>query len=483
MSNRLINNITVDFKNQSANVLLVENNDKFLFREDVIAELNAEGIKISQGSPLKHRIDFELRENELLLVLLSDNQQSYLEDITNQSKRYEFFLDKYLGSYHIESIINEDLQTLDKLLEKSHLVTLSKKETLNELNKLKSIEKPIKYDIEVLAEILENELNQEVINWATILKEISKALSATIGTNNYQSIVALTEKANEIFQKELESKYPQLKNSSAIKSPKIVSKILDYIGFNFRNDKIALIVVDGLAWWQYDLFRKKLNGSKNEGFIHSWLPSITQLSRQAIFKGDTPERSYKQNPKNEEKLWHSYWKNKGFNDFEIRYNYENLQLDNLSQTKRLAVVFKDLDDYMHSSKNYKNLLSLTKNWIDDSKVIETIDILIKEDFKVFITSDHGNIQAKGWRSLKGREKLGTNKSGSRSERHIEYSEDWLKDELLTNNPELKDSIVQDEQAIFFKNGYSFSSKESLVTHGGSHLLEVLIPFIEISNEK
>ena len=35
-------------------------------------------------------------------------------------------------------------------------------------------------------------------------------------------------------------------------------------------------------------------------------------------------------------------------------------------------------------------------------------------------------------SLNGKEKLGTNKSGSRSERHLEYSEKRLKDEFLDN---------------------------------------------------
>ena len=228
------------------------------------------------------------------------------------------------------------------------------------------------------------------------------------------------------------------------------------------------------------MFRKKIGGLKQEGHVYSWLPSITQLSRQAIFKGDSPDRTYRQNPANEERLWLNYWKSKGLNEFEIRYNHEKIHLENLSPLKRFALVFKDLDDYMHSSKDFTDLLKLTENWIVRSQIVEVINQLVKEDFKVFITSDHGNIQAKGWRSLKGREKLGTNKSGSRSERHIEYSEDWLKDELLTNNPDLNDSVVQEEQAIYFKNNYSFSSKESLVTHGGSHILEVLVPFIEIS---
>ncbi|WP_156308388.1 hypothetical protein [Sphingobacterium endophyticum] len=82
--------------------------------------------------------------------------------------------------------------------------------------------------------------------------------------------------------------------------------------------------------------------------------------------------------------------------------------------------------------------------------------------------------------MNGKEKLGTNKSGSRSERQLEFSEKMLKDEFLDNNPELLASIVQEEQA-YFKNELSFSRRDELVTHGGAHFLEVVIPFIEITN--
>jgi hypothetical protein len=157
-------------------------------------------------------------------------------------------------------------------------------------------------------------------------------------------------------------------------------------------------------------------------------------------------------------------------------------LKNIDTIKRLGIVYKDLDDYMHSSKDYEDLLKLTENWFKRSGIQNTIQILLNKGFKVLITSDHGNIQAKGWRGLSGKEKLGTNKSGSRSERHIEYSEKWLKEEFINNNPDLLDSIVQEEQAIYFKDELSFSRREELVTHGGAHFLEVVIPFIEITNE-
>ena len=62
------------------------------------------------------------------------------------------------------------------------------------------------------------------------------------------------------------------------------------------------------------------------------------------------------------------------------------------------------------------------------------------------------------------------------------SEKRLKDEFLDNNPQLIDSIVEEEKALYFKDELSFSRRDNLVTHGGAHFLEVVIPFIEIINE-
>ena len=114
--------------------------------------------------------------------------------------------------------------------------------------------------------------------------------------------------------------------------------------------------------------------------------------------------------------------------------------------------------------------------------MNNVKYLLSNEFTVFIATDHGNVQARGWRSLTGREKLGANKSGSKSQRHLEYSDKSLYEDFIQNNQELKGSIVQEEQAIYFKDDLSFSRDESLVTHGGAHILEMLIPFVKITNE-
>lgn len=484
MENSLIKHIIKVLSGYDAPVLIIENNDGFLFRSDVIEAFERNNINVSFGNNLSQRVAFELRDNSKTLFLINKDNRQYLEDIESIAIHSEFFLSQYLSEYHIPSVKDLPLSILDKLFIKKQLFSLSKSETIKEIEKVSAFSKSKnpKFDIDEFTERINEGLATSTIDWHEIATLFGDAISQSIGSEQFDLILALIKEVNEKFQEHIQSKYAQIKNSNPIKRPQIVSKILDYVDFNYKQDSIALMVIDGLSFWQYALIKNRLPGNKKEDITFSWIPSITQLSRQAIFRGTSPLESYKQNPTNESKLWKDYWKSKNFNDFEIQYQHDTINVSNIHGIKRLGIVYKDLDDYMHSSKDYNDLLKLTENWFVRSKIQETIQELLSKGFRVIITSDHGNIQAKGWRGLNGKEKLGTNKSGSRSERHLEYSEKRLKDEFLDNNPELLDSIVQEEQALYFKNELSFSRRDELVTHGGAHFLEVVIPFIEITNE-
>ena len=486
MVNHLIQNIVEYFRNFQEDVLLVENNDGFLFRDDVIQELRKSFILICKGKLIKQRVFYELKKKDTVLVLLSEDNSVYLEDIKEKAFSFEFFLEDYLGSYHIPSIASADLEILNILYANKPVISLSKQETVKEVNKVKKlVNEKDKSDFNYYLFIsgVDKEMENSSVKWKNVAVFLSSAILKSIGTSRYHDVINKVNEINERFQAELKHSFKQTINSNAVKRPEIVSKILDYLSFNYLDDKLALIVIDGMAYWQYEMLKSKLPGFKQENTIFSWIPSITQLSRQAIFRGDVPLNEYRQNPVNESKLWYSYWRDKGLKDYQIEYMHEDTDLDRLYSVTKLAMVFKDLDEKMHSSSDYKDLSDLTKNWIERSNVVDVIKELLSKGYKIFLTTDHGNIQARGWRNLHGRERLGTNKSGSKSQRHLEYSEKWLQEEFIDNNPEIKSALVQEDKALYFKNDQSFSTKDTLVTHGGSHILEVLIPFIKILDEK
>lgn len=486
MDNKFIQHIIKDFKDHSAKVFLIENNDRFLYREDVIKELNDWGFEVSTGTTLEQRFKYELKGEAERLILLSQDNNMYLEDIKRNSIALEWSLAQYLKALHIPSVIQLDLGILDEVYKYQPHSNLNRSATQDFVDTIKDDSSSTKvnhFDCKAFSTLLDDQLSETIIDWTVISRLIANGICESIGKPDFEAVYQLVNKVNIVFQEDLVFNYKNSKNSSYIKKPKIVTKILDYLNYNFNKEKVALIVIDGMSFWQYHLLKEKLNFKIDEDVIYSWIPSITQLSRQAIFRGDIPKVEYKQGPTNEKRLWKDYWSQKGFHDFEIAYQHENNDISKFDSVSKLAMVFKDLDDKMHSSTDYVDLLSLTQNWIERSKIIDLITELHERKFNIFITTDHGNIQARGWRGLQGREKLGTNKSGSRSERHIEYTEQWLSDDLMLNNPDLKNYIVSEDQAIYFKNDLSFSNRDSLVTHGGAHLLEVLIPFIEIKYEQ
>jgi hypothetical protein len=215
---------------------------------------------------------------------------------------------------------------------------------------------------------------------AQICRILSKSIPIAISTGQIEALKIQLNKSNEYFQLYLEKNFKQAINSSAVKKPQIVSRILEYLNFNYRNEKIALIVVDGLSFWQYELFANRISGimkSARYFFLASFHYSI--IPPGYIQRGK-PLVKYKQNPANESKLWTSFWKEKGVDESQISYMFDKIDFDNIITITKLAVVYKDLDGHMHHSPDYKMLLGLTKDWIERSQIISVIENLRQARF-------------------------------------------------------------------------------------------------------
>lgn len=482
------------FESSEKDLLLIKNPDGFLKRKDVQSFLLANGIHILEGKSLDYRLHFELyikpkTHGYHTVCFLVTDIMLLLEDIEQAANRRTFQLKDYLFEYHHESLKECDFKILNILYEQKPLRPISRSETKKKIQYLENLLYGNPNEIQLKRNHLARleSFIEGPKNWDEIILTISAIINHSLEQNYFSEIKPFLVKLNKAFQLHIQRSYKaSIIPSNPVKKPRIVSKILGHISYNYKPfEKVALIVIDGMAYWQYllvDNTLKQYSLRCKHYPIYSWIPSITQLSRQAIFKGDRPFKDYRQNPKNEENLWRQYWKKKGLNNYQIGYYYDQLPQSDLSLISKLALVNKELDEKMHGSTDYRDLKSLTENWIRRSRIIPTIQRLIEQKFTVFLTTDHGNIDAIGWRKLKKSEKLGTNQSGSRSMRHLEYSQKQLAKDFLENNPDIRSFVEQEEQAIYLTNNMSFSSKASLVTHGGSHILEVLIPFVKITHE-
>lgn len=483
MSNRLIEHIISDFRQYGKSILLAVDVYGFLERADVILQLNKNKIKVSSGSNLLQRINYHHSDTSTLHIFVK-NEEEHLEDLKELATSITFSIGHYLDGYHLDTIAKLTLEELDRLYLSKPITTLSQAETISLLRDQKQANQELP-SFSLCMEQIRQQLENENPNWHIVLILLSDIVINRSFNFDESQFDDFLKEVNSKFQEYLAKNHKSLISSSSINNPKLVSKVLDHIDFNYEKEKIALVVVDGFSYWQYKMLSKHLSEQfqKVEAILHSWIPSITQLSRQAIFKGDVPDKEYVQNPTNEKKLWFKYWEENGFGKDEIDYQHDPKEYQVRNRTKRLGIVFKDLDDKMHSSSDYNDLRSLTENWFERSDIVSYLDKLASSGFQIILTTDHGNVEAEGWRTLSGREKLGTNnKSGSRSQRHIEYTDEWLVKEFVNENEEIRPSIVIDEQAIYFTDNKSFSKEKQLVTHGGSHIFEVLIPFIKLNKD-
>lgn len=452
---------------------VVKDTDGFLCRKDVQEWLLYANVVFGQGSQFQLRLMFELKyktDTDCKYCFIAEDNFQILPDIRQCSNFVTLNLSDFFPAYHKPTVASASLDVIQKLYDRVQVKTLNKTETKTLIAQLEEQRDPMDAILKKLSWIAGDDLEEKLV-------ELNECIVESLEKDGFGKIEKEIDRINSEWQKGIEERYFGKIPSSFLSAPSYVGNVLNHIQANYKNDKVALVVVDGMSFWQYLTLKKSLPSSLKiqDSHIYSWIPSITMLSRQAIFRGGVPIRDYKQNPQNEEKLWFDYWKGHGFRDDEIGYEY-NVLGESCGTSKRLAYVTVKLDEKMHASENYRDLYSLTKNWA--SSFVNDIERLINNGYKVFLTTDHGNVEAKGWRRLTPQEKVYLYGDGSRGMRHLIYDDANGMDEMY--NQLDHDNVWRYEDWIVWRNRESFSSMGyQEITHGGCHFLEVLVPFIKI----
>jgi hypothetical protein len=296
---------------------------------------------------------------------------------------------------------------------------------------------------------------------------------------NYQRI---ENSFNIRFQRFVDNTYGSLFSLSGVRKPVVVSRILEHINAKPAKKK-ALLVIDGMNYWQWNILGKALSNADinfTSNASLAFIPTITAWSRQAIFKGDKPDLSA-DNSK-EAKLFETYWLYQGVPSFQIDFKKfsvnDPIAIESITpDTTILGLVCNDLDDIMHGSiLGNGQLKTSTEQWIVKSKIVNTISALKAKGFQVYITADHGNIEATGLKNLTFKDKLG---ALSRGKRHLHFTNETLLDSFMELNTNIE--VGKKGLSLYLKKQEAFTTENSqVITHGGSHLWEVIVPFISIN---
>lgn len=284
---------------------------------------------------------------------------------------------------------------------------------------------------------------------------------------------------NQRFQIFVKGSFSSIQSLSGTRYPATIHKIMDYMkaqGLAHAVSKRAFILVDGMSVMQWYLLHKALIGVSlpvQDLASFAWLPSITAWSRQAFFRGAKPDLSVDNSQ--EEKYFREYWAKAGELSYQIEYSVFGVDAQPKQpapDTKVAAFVCNDLDNLMHGAiMGSEQLHQNTSQWIEKSGILGLVENLKKEGFSICISSDHGNICATG----KGNLKLSDRQSNrSRSKRHLfcVNNEEALR--FKENHPEFNLAILG--SSVYFTDDSAFEMEgKTIITHGGSHLLELLIP--------
>ncbi|MCK5164705.1 MAG: BREX-3 system phosphatase PglZ, partial [Desulfobacula sp.] len=262
-----------------------------------------------------------------------------------------------------------------------------------------------------------------------------------------------------------------------------------------KNNRVALIVVDGLSLDQWISIREILQDqSKNlvirESAVFAWIPSLTSVSRQALFAGKPP--MYFPNSinttHNEKKLWQQFWENYGLSRFDVGYQ-KSLgggdaigALDdtlNLQRIKVLGLVIDTVDKIMHGMQlGNAGMHNQIRQWCQSGYLSSLIGHLFQNGFQVWLTSDHGNIECNG---------MGNPGEGviaeTRGERARVYSTSELRSQVAENfsdaaiwNPT---GLPSGYYPLLAKGPNAFANMgKRTVTHGGASIEEIIVPLIK-----
>lgn len=416
-----------------------------------------------------------------LVNYIQEQWQTYVDKANSELDFNESLLNKSLGYLFAFEYIKPVQVSLEKYnsFSKPLKIGIFVDEKGHNDNELEGLIEYLNQQFEIIEDIADQ--------WFKIIQILANAkVKCLLSENNVlkDNFIKVENAFNIRFQRFVDNTYGSLFSLSGVRKPVVVNRILEHINSKPAK-KNALLVIDGMNYWQWNILSKALAYADIDFTSNAslaYIPTITAWSRQAIFKGDKPDLTA-DNSK-EAKLFETYWLNHGLSGFQIVYKKFSINeplnlVDISSETNMLGMVCNDLDDIMHGSiLGNGQLMTSTEQWIAKSKIVDIISGLKAKGFQVYITSDHGNIEATGIKNLTIKDKIG---ALSRGKRHLHFSNETL----LNNFMELNTNIEVGKKglSLYLKEKEAFTNESSqVITHGGSHIWEVIVPFITI-NEK
>lgn len=355
--------------------------------------------------------------------------------------------------------------------------------------------------------------------WAE-LTVLRYRLASELGGEAQAQFSSLHIRIEQQFADWMVMRYHALHNLPFLPKPVMVHRVAQYMATRYGDhpkSRLALVVVDGLALDQWLIIREAWADEERSWLLEAnalfaWVPTLTPISRQAIFAGTSPQffpNSWRTTAK-EVSHWQRFWREQGCHPGTVGY-LRNLGVKEVPKkqlgdrggskhsdplepslhellddphVKVVGLVLNTVDNIMHGMQlGTAGMHQQVRQWTREHQYLSTlVGKLLEESFRVYLTSDHGNVWARG---------IGRPSEGvlveKRGERARIYTDSAFLDSAKEQTPSALEwtnvGLPASLRVLLAPGRDAFSNEgQQSVCHGGIALEEVIVPFIEITQK-
>jgi hypothetical protein len=303
------------------------------------------------------------------------------------------------------------------------------------------------------------------------------------------------------FNAFVQARYSAVDHYQDSRGPISVAKVNSWLSqVAGEKERVALICFDGLALDQWHLLREYIqskipNLTISENRAYAMAPTITPISRQSLFAGRPPvvfEETWDKTTQDADR-WHAYWVHLEIPAQRVNHialkssapDFTALQaiLDN--KNVRLGILINLFDDVMHASKELppesdkRIYYDTLRSYLENGALDKLFTILLENSYRIFVTSDHGNIAGIGNGLTPPRALIETY-----ARRVAIFDQESLAQEFAEKNAEIyyrTKSLPPSLHPVYLPGNQLFATLGSAqISHGSLSIEELVVPFVEIT---
>lgn len=292
-----------------------------------------------------------------------------------------------------------------------------------------------------------------------------------------------TQCVSRKFQDYVLKEYGRLSANIDEFTPVLVSKAMEYM--HDHSDKFVLIVMDGMSEFDWKILSQSFDGICFEkSSVYAMLPTTTSVSRQCLLSNKYPSQLIEPWKQSKEKTeFIDCAKRLGYSDAQISYQ-RGYEVQFSPFVRCGVVIINDVDDMVHAQTQgrlgmFNDITVLAKQ----KRLVEMVKCFVSSGYDVYISSDHGNSCCTGLGKLVGAGvEIETKSHKFLVLNNYADKEKLMKKYNLVDFP--KYYLPKEYDYLICDIGESLDARgESVISHGGLSIDEVIVPFITIKAVK